>query len=752
MRREEEEEQEDEEEMEMVLLRREEEKAERRKAALREALARQGVRWRKGQDGWSSVVVGGGGGLSPIPGSVASSSSSARTRSVGDGGSPHQHQHQQQPVVLIPQRTDSFLGLAAVAREMKESRHRRLIMGGGGDIVQPRPLERVEEEEGAPLDGGALVALREAMARYMFPPEVPRRRGSRQQDASRLLEYRPGWELGDLIVVRPDLRKPSENRGVGGLAPGRVTELDGSAPAEQWAGRLIQDRDRQNQWNSSSHGHVVLQATSSATSGSGPGRAFPSACTHTTTTTGSEHLRRHRHRIDTRPYDATLDGSQDAPPLTRCPSTGTALSQPALLPSSTAPPSSVCSGQQDSPGGMQLSVWPSISSPGPQSGPTTPALVQEEKEKDGIDPLDDDNNKKNNNGDPILPPPPEPEPGSATASSSTSTTQRKAATPTKEEQGTTTRPQSRTAAADWGIPKTLRKPNEATGTGTGTTRHNRSSPMCIRTSTYLMTLPTADPAAEAEAEADLARGAARTAYATLSRCHQHHPLATTIARLLLLRPVPNPGGSGRGQDQGLGQGAAATNKGQAQAQGKGKKEDKDKNEKGAGQQQQPTKKNKKGKGNEDTEQTAAAENAKGNGDSNSTGKKAKAKAKADAKDNNNNNNNNNNNSSSSPAGGAGGGGGSIELIVRWTRTAAVTFERVVAAYWQLVSPAFDGCSDLRRRVDRAQATWGDVVVCVLAAVFVVLVLSAGAWAVRATVWIASVLAEVCRVVRVVAGL
>ena len=78
--------------------------------------------------------------------------------------------------------------------------------------------------------------------------------------------------------------------------------------------------------------------------------------------------------------------------------------------------------------------------------------------------------------------------------------------------------------------------------------------------------------------------------------------------------------------------------------------------------------------------------------------------------------------------------------------------RVVGGYWQVVSPVFDGESGVRRRIDTRQATGGDVVVCVLAVVFLFLAVSVGVWAVRGVGWVVRLLGEVGGLLRVVAGL
>ena len=78
--------------------------------------------------------------------------------------------------------------------------------------------------------------------------------------------------------------------------------------------------------------------------------------------------------------------------------------------------------------------------------------------------------------------------------------------------------------------------------------------------------------------------------------------------------------------------------------------------------------------------------------------------------------------------------------------------KVVRAYWQVVSPVFDGDSQLRKRIGKAQATRGDVVVCVLALVFLFMAVSGGVWAVRGIVWFVKLLGKLGGVLAVVAGL
>jgi hypothetical protein len=88
----------------------------------------------------------------------------------------------------------------------------------------------------------------------------------------------------------------------------------------------------------------------------------------------------------------------------------------------------------------------------------------------------------------------------------------------------------------------------------------------------------------------------------------------------------------------------------------------------------------------------------------------------------------------------------------WLRNAMVMLARVTGAYWQVVSPVFDGDSELRKRLDKAQGTRRDTVVCLLAVVFLFLVACGAVWTVRGIVWMVQLLGGLWEVLKVVAGL
>jgi cobalamin biosynthesis Mg chelatase CobN len=180
-----------------------------------------------------------------------------------------------------------------------------------------------------------------------------------------------------------------------------------------------------------------------------------------------------------------------------------------------------------------------------------------------------------------------------------------------------------------------------------------------------------------------------------SRAPPHGAGATGTAKTAA-KPASAAGtGPGQGQGQGKGKGKETKEKGPGQDGAKGQQEKKEGQDKGKGKEKE--------------------------------GQQNKDKGKKDAM------------------------AGSPEFR-QWMRNAVMMLARVVGAYWQVVSPVFDGESELRKRLDKAQATRGDGVMCVLAVVFLFLVVSVGVWAVRGIMWLVRLLGEFGEVLRVVAGL
>jgi hypothetical protein len=64
------------------------------------------------------------------------------------------------------------------------------------------------------------------------------------------------------------------------------------------------------------------------------------------------------------------------------------------------------------------------------------------------------------------------------------------------------------------------------------------------------------------------------------------------------------------------------------------------------------------------------------------------------------------------------------------RKTLVVSEGMTVASWNLVRPAFDAESELRRRMKRGHSTWADALVFALAIVSVFLIMVAGVWAGR----------------------
>ncbi|KAK4158120.1 hypothetical protein C8A00DRAFT_29021 [Chaetomidium leptoderma] len=653
-------------------------RAEQRKEVVREVVLQRGVRWRREEGGWSSVAEPR---LSPILQSPAGSGGGGgggggegkKSSLPSNGGVVVQGQGQGIiGVVVVPERQESFLGMAAaVAAGGVEGCRRSRYMGGKRGVVLVPRQENGQQQtrlvavggEGKVLKEGDLRPLRKAMARFCLGPPIPRRRASLRQHAGHLRGPCPERESGSLIAIHMDLRRLRR------IPAGRVLELDDSDPAEPWTDSQLHDLtspDSNGQTNRS------LKA-SSTKSGRGSAREFPFVCTRTTTTTGFE-VSQPRCLIDAYPSDATLDGSRDTPPRRQAVMSA-APSQSTLPLSSTATSKSICSGPLGSLSSMQLSVWRNPNSLGLQMA-TTPTSVQE---KLGSLPAD--------TPPPIPPPPPERE---AEADNVTTSSSTREITPLAENANESSKPPQgkenypltqQQQQPDWAMRKTMRKPSnpnpedsEAGG--------RRSSPTSTRTSTYLMTQPLMMATWQDQKAEAIARGAARTAFK-----HYHDrtrpPMGMTTTRMPRRGPVSAPGPGSRPH----GARAAGTT---AKAAAK-----------------------------------PAAAAGTMPGQSQQGGSKKKGNHKGEV--------------------------GGVEMQ-RWMRSAMVMLARVVSAYWQTVSPVFDGDSELRKRVDKAQARRGDVVVCVLAVVFLFLVVSAGVWAVRGIVWAVKLLGELGEVLRTVAGL
>ncbi|AEO67058.1 uncharacterized protein THITE_118429 [Thermothielavioides terrestris NRRL 8126] len=500
------------------------------------------------------------------------------------------------------------------------------------------------------------------------------------------------WDLGELVAIPVDIRRVSGDCKVRQICCGRVVELDDTGNR---ADSLTPEMDNPDLKSPPSRTDMVLRASRPARSGDGPDSAFPSACTRTTTTTGSGRSPA-RYLLDARPFGATLDGSYDAP-LIRRRSTATSLR------CSTPRPSSVCSWPTGSPESRQLSGWLSLHSLGlglRMLMSPTPAQEKGETARPADEPI------------PLSPP----VPGATAAeraSDTTSSSISQAQTGVHTEAEVVNPPVSqgpvpakhRAQQPDWAMRKTMRRQSDPDSSRSPNQRDSeagtpRSSPTCTRTSTYRMNQSAAEAEAEEAAMAAecIARGAARTAFAQNRAHHQEIPWVKAITITgVMAGPVSTRNPGRQHMDRHPHHGPRAPGAAAQKGRGQGAEEAKQQEE---GQEENGKRKGQKRKGK-----------------------------------------------------GGAGSGGELEVDVqRWTRMAVVMLERIVASYWQLVSPVFDGRSELRKRVDRAQATQGDVVVCVLAALFLFLVVSAVAWAVRGVVWMVKLWGELWDVLRAVAGL
>ncbi|EAQ88263.1 predicted protein [Chaetomium globosum CBS 148.51] len=480
----------------------------------------------------------------------------------------------------------------------------------------------------------------------------------------------PEWELGNLRVTPIDLHRLADDCRGRRIPTSRVLELDDLRAAESWGSSQLCNLDSLRDPTD-----MIPKACSMGVS-HGLGQAFQSVCTRTITTTGFGHSRP-RHRAVAHLFDGTLGGSHEAPRSRRV-LMPRALSQSTSPPLSTGMSENVYSNRLASPGQMQLSVWFNPNSPGPRTATSTL-----DQKKVGIDPL---------KGSPI--PHPLRKPGADSDTTSPSTGQgrtapgpeKHSAKPNPIAAETENRPAQR-EQPDWEMRKTMRSPS-GNGSPQDETDTHRSSHTSTRTSTS-PTSPTtpAQPPSPGTARAPwlnqaaaetIARGAARTAFAH----HQggsgwaqqtrvpvsapdpgpqppHRARARVQAAGTRAKPAAKPGA---GAETGSGQGS-----GQGKGTGKGKSEGRGGNEKNGKEMGKDKDKEKEKDKEKDKE---------------------KGKGKANTADPN-----------------------KIEAK-RWARSAMLMLVKVVGAYWQVVSPVFDGDSQLRKRIDKAQATRGDAVVIV----------------------------------------
>ncbi|KAK4126654.1 hypothetical protein N657DRAFT_643438 [Parathielavia appendiculata] len=570
---------------------------------------------------------------------------------------------------------------------------------------------------------GGLAALSKVVVRLCLPPVVPRRKSSHQWNASRLQDPYPEWELGTLIVIPVDLHRLSEDCRLQQISTGRVLELDNLDPAEPSTGKALRKPRRAD-----IRPGGMLQA-SSAKGGRPLSQECPSVCTRTITTTGFEHSQPHPLAVG-HLFGAMLDGLREAPLMRRA-LTPRALSRPTSTQFSTTRSNDACSSQLASPSSMQLNVWPSFSNLGQQTTKTTTTTTSTWKML-GTSP-------EQESRIPLRPL----KPGPDSAITSSPTDQEAAAhaqenvapTPVQHMDGAADRhPREK---PDWAMRKTMRNPPDL-----HPTHHNdevpdnpKSSPTYTRSSTSPTALavalaqpqlqsPKATASAQQREAVTIARASARIAFTQNPDSRRALPVLVSGRTPLKAtpRPVSAPDTSRAKPASAAGAEPRPGTGQQGKQKGKGKGEKKEKKTPGHGD----------GKGT-----ITVPGESKG-------GQKEKSKAEG-GKEKVEAQNKRKGKEFLAPAPGS-------PEVEEWMRNAVLILARVVGAYWQVVSPVFDGNSELRKRLDKAQATRGDLVVCVLAVVFLFLVMAVGVWTVRGIVCSVRLLGVLGEVLGTVAGL
>ncbi|KAL2171715.1 hypothetical protein VTG60DRAFT_2011 [Thermothelomyces hinnuleus] len=647
-------------------------------------------RLRREECGWSSVAEPRR--LSPILQSPSGSGKSAVAASGTCAGGV---------TGCAPTREEHFLGMpAAVPRPASSSRcHsrrcRRRHLGGNTGIM--KIMERyagttsLKQQYGQASLGtvsgngrdvtGGLCRLREVMARLSVPPLVLHRKISLQQLGSSHLDHQQVWDLDSLVVVPVDLRQLSEGCRARRTSSDRIPKLHelGLIDLSKGSQPCVADSPR------GGSGLKIKGRPREIVHGLG--RALQSACTRTTTTTGfGQRHGQPRHRITAHPCGAMRDRGHEAPPDLGA-SMPKAHSQSTSPPFSTTTLNDVCFTRPVFPGSVQLSVWPNLDGRDPRRA-TAAAIPKEAERCQGL-------------GSPTLLPPLVLEAGSDTTSS---LTDQETTVPVQGHQHSATVGQPATGDENrsprqryWRMRETMRKPappgetnlDDEADTGASSPTYTRTSICCI--TEQPRTSRSAIPPRK-HGNQTFARGAARTAFV-------HYVETTTTNTTIVPKPISAPGISccrrqGRAAEKKAKKpdhiGEAAVREGRL---------GRDKGEQGREIVKGKDRENREAKSKEEQmEKVADMTNRK--------------------KD------------TSSPE------------VKYWARHTMLMLARVLSAYWQVVSPVFNGDSELRKRFDKSRATRGDVVVCVLAVLFLLLLLSVGVWSFRGIIWTGRLLLKV----------
>ncbi|KAK3991303.1 hypothetical protein QBC44DRAFT_236984 [Cladorrhinum sp. PSN332] len=335
-------------------LKHQHERAEGRKEGAKTILEQNGgnVKWQKKGSAWSSVATPK---LSPIP-------QSQQSFSLHEMDS--EDTVQRSPVNRSPNRSP-FLGLPAAA--MRMGHHRPAIETGGVPMPaipgqQPgKSIPSSSKENGEPPLARSS-SSRPRTIRFNLPPLITRRSGHCLQDISRYQDDQS--ELHRLVVPSPKGHRYRHSlpdiKGLQRINSGSVLRLDNLNPADQWASRLMQDLGCSETSHQSSSSSGPSIRTASSTAGE-EGIRDQSVYTPIIITTGSECSQKYPLPMDG--CGETTEDFEDTLPTPLSMSTPNTVFSP-LTSSLSLPqtPSSIFSDLSASQSEMQLSVWPSIES------------------------------------------------------------------------------------------------------------------------------------------------------------------------------------------------------------------------------------------------------------------------------------------------------------------------------------------------------------------------------------------------------
>ncbi|KAK4174035.1 hypothetical protein QBC36DRAFT_219416, partial [Triangularia setosa] len=684
-------------------IRKEHQKAERRKEVARTVLNQHGgnVVWRKEGASWAYVAEPA---LSPIP----QSQRSVMSPDTSDSEATTVHRT---PISASPSR-GPFLGMATAATAARSNRP--ALRGGDANLSIPsnqRPkhqnsTQKNADEKGEPAVPRPPSLPRPKSLRFSLPPMVPRRVSSGHPETNQSADGQSGEQQQNRSFRQRWLRYSLP----GGKISPRITsskslELENVNPAALWANRLMEDLSCLDEANRAHTTAMELwrMPSEGGRSSMNHNQEPPYAYTPITTTTGSEPSRLPLF-VDNRPCGEPAnewrDGPQSPMPMIMEDSTPTS---PVSL---TRKPSSVYSDAPASLLGTQPNSSPSVENETLETMATSTIISELEV---AVLPSAQD----------LLPPTEELEPGIVFT----------LLAPSKEEKAEDNTGQPQDIATDIEdqpelkeMRKTMRRENYEEGDGIV---HMRTpSPSLPRFTSTLRHRPRRQsPAQPSDEKLDhaIARGAARAAFTHLTQ-DQEEPQTESQPLPIKepmssdrMRTVPVPVSASAWfkrttmSDRRLPRGAEA--KAKAAAEPDGHRDD--------DQGQELARLETLARA---SKQTVTKE---GGGQDGVVWFRFR---------------------------GSLGVGDVCREMVSWVIVILNMIARLVEAYWRVVRPVFDAESELRRRFQLAESTWGDCGVGVSAVVFLFGALSAGMWLVRGVVWFVRLVKTVGKGLAVVAGI